>query len=79
MRLTFKNAIKFNPPHNAVHINAVKLLEMFENSLRATCVAYSGESVETASQEEIDALLNTYPLGATKFKPKAQGENLHGG
>ena len=38
VRLTFKNGIKFNPPHNAVHVTAVKLLEMFENSLRAMCV-----------------------------------------
>lgn len=39
IRLCFRNAMNYNPPTNAVHESARKLLQVFEDQLRSSCLA----------------------------------------
>jgi len=64
IRLTFQNAMTYNPAGHFVHSAAAALLSTFDGLCRATVSTYSGgvEADTQPSTQEIDRLLSTYPL-----------------
>lgn len=61
VRLTFQNAIRYNPPVHHVHISAKVLISEFEQSLLDLATQYAGEAVDLCNLN-IDQLLVTFPL-----------------
>ena len=64
VRLTFRNAMTYNPPGHFIYGAAQKLLEIFENICHSTVHAYSNgmDSDEMLTIQEIDTALATYPV-----------------
>jgi hypothetical protein len=76
IRLTFQNAMTYNPPGHFVHKAADALLNTFDGLCRATVRTYSS-GVEQDTQptaEEIDRLLSTYPLADPITIARAPGD-----
>lgn len=59
IRLVFRNAMKYNPPHNSVHISAKELLAFFEDQL----LAFAPELTMTTPNDGSESLdKSTLPL-----------------
>ena len=75
VRLTFQNAIRYNPPANHVHLSAKALISELEQSLLDLATQYAGESVDLCN---MDQLLATYPLVeiAAPVSPRGKSASL---
>eukprot|EP00606_Chrysophyceae_sp_TOSAG23-5_P000811 GSChrysophyteH2.ASY1.ANO1.1617.1 assembled CDS len=64
VRLTFVNAMTYNPPSHYIHENAAKLMDRFEGLVRTTMIALCGaKAQEDMDIDEINVKLTLLPLG----------------
>jgi len=61
VRLTFKNAMTYNPAHHTIHQNSLKLLAEFESQMLDVAAEY-GTLNDSINKESIDNLLSIFPL-----------------
>lgn len=63
MKLTFQNAMLFNPPDHIIHTNSAKLLSDFNKCMLDMARDFSGEAVDDSN---LDQYLLLYPLGPSQ-------------
>ena len=66
VRLTFRNALTYNPPGHQIHDMAESMMREFETSLVELLTEYVGA---VPREENVDKYLDTYPIADPCVKP----------
>lgn len=74
VRLTFQNAIRYNPSQHPIHLNSLKLLNEFESSMADIVAEFCSINDKKADS---DTVLSFYPLSdrLNSVTPKSSSDN----
>mmetsp|Transcript_3165 Transcript_3165/g.4373 ORF Transcript_3165/g.4373 Transcript_3165/m.4373 type:complete len:1585 (+) Transcript_3165:128-4882(+) len=73
IELTFRNAMKFNPVDNFVHINADLLLADFRKAFLSVATEFSDDPVHMGM---LESTLSQFPLGCVQTSPRDRSNSL---